>query len=382
MSRTLPAVWMRGGTSKGLFFRRQDLPADRSRWDALFLAALGSPDPFANQLDGLGGATAATSKVAVVGPSAREDCDVDFYVARVGIAEPRIDASESCSNLAAAVGPFALHNGLLSGSGDAVTVRVWQDNVSRRVDVRVPLSDGQVRESGHCHIDGVRGSGAAIHVDHLLPGGGEGGLVLPTAKPCQILVGASGKRYDVSLLDAGAPTAFVLAEAFRLQGSEGPEELATRPGLLAELESLRQAAAREAGLDSADGRAPALRIALLGPAQDYPTPRGNWVWAEGIDLTTRLFRQGKPALAFADGAALALAVAAQIPGTLVQQLARPTGVSVAFGHASGLLRVSARVRETGAGWVADSAGMQRTARRLMAGRVFLPDGLDDDADAA
>ncbi len=378
MSTTLPAVWMRGGTSKGLFFRRQDLPADRARWDNLFLAALGSPDPFGNQLDGLGGATAATSKVAVVGPSSREDCDVDFHVARVGISEGLIDVSESCSNLAAAVGPFAIHSGLLRGQGDEMTVRVWQENVGRRVDVRVPLSGGQVRESGHCHIDGVRGSGAAIQVDHLLPGGGDGGLVLPTARPCQILVGASGKRYDASLVDAGSPTLFVLAEAFRLQGSEGPEELATRAGLLTELESLRQAAVREAGMDSAGKRVAPLRIALLGPAQDYPTPRGNWVWAEGIDLTTRLFRQGKPALAYADGAALALAVAAQIPGTLVRQLAQPTGPSVAFGHASGLMRVSARVRETETGWVADSAGMQRTARRLMAGRVFLPEGLDDD----
>lgn len=378
---SLPAVWMRGGTSKGLFFRAQDLPADPARRDALILRALGSPDPYGKQIDGLGGATSSTSKAVIAGPSERPDCDVDYRFAHVAITSPVIDYSGNCGNLTAAVGPFAIAAGMVEAIEGITEVRIWQANIGKRILARVPVRDGLPLEVGDLRLDGVPWPGAAIELSFLDPGGSAEAPLLPTGRVQDRLEIPDVGGLDLSLINAGNPTVFVRAADLGLSGRELAADIDGDPALLRRFEAVRAHAAVAMGLGESPeavtrSRPATPKIAFVAPAADYICSSGEPISALGIDLLARILSMGRLHHAFTGTGAVALAVAAAMPGTLVNALTPWAGEGgvrqTRIGHPAGRLEVGAEVALEGDDWVARRVIMLRTARRLMEGRVLVP----------
>ncbi len=373
----LPACWMRGGTSKGLFIHRDALPPPGPERDRLLLAVMGSPDPYGRQIDGLGGATSSTSKVAVIGPSARSDCDVDYLFGHVAIDRPLIDWSGNCGNLSSAVGVFAIEQGLVRpGAGGITEVRVWQQNLCRRISVLVPTDpQGGVITHGECRIAGVPGSGAPIRVLFHHPGGGAQGAVLPTGREREVLPVPGLGEIDCTLLFAGNATVFVSPETLGLEGHELPAEIDPREELRQRVEAIRRAAAVAMGLaatpEEAARRPGVPKLAWVCPPRDYRTSGGELQGAETMDLCARIFSLGRLHHAFTATGAIATAVAAAIPGTLVRECLRGGGEegTIRIGHTAGVMEAQARVEREAGRWLARSAGITRTARTLMRGEV-------------
>ncbi len=376
--RKLPATYMRGGTSKGVFFRAADLPDDPLERDRLLLRVIGSPDPYGKHIDGMGGATSSTSKVVLVGPSARPDSDVEYRFGAVAIGEPVIDWSGNCGNLTTAVGPFALWLGLARAVEGITTLRLWQQNIGKRIVAHVPVAGGEPLEEGDFVMDGVAFPGAEILLEFLDPGGGESGL-LPTGNVVDMLQVPGEPGIEATLINAGNPTVFVEAEALGLRGTELQPDVNGNAGLLARCETIRAHAAVKIGLAPSAAAAtrdrPATpKLAFVSPPQSYTTSAGRNLGADRIDLTARILSMGALHHAFTGTGAVALAVAAALPGSVVQRSAR-TGERVRVGHPSGTMTVGAQVRRDGDGWVVDKAVMSRSARRLMSGWVYAPDNL-------
>jgi 2-methylaconitate isomerase len=380
MQRRIRAVFVRGGTSRALIFHGRDLDRDRDRWDAVFLAALGSPDPNGRQLDGLGGGISSLSKVAVVGPPTRPDADVDYTFGQVDVTRPAVDYRGNCGNISSAIGPFAIDEALVAAREPLTVVRVHNTNTGKMIHAHVPVEAGEAAVRGGFALDGVPGTGARIALDFVDPGGAVTGRLLPTGHVQDALDVAGLGTITASLVDATNPMVFVRAKDLGLEGIERPEDLDARSGLPSHLEAIRGAAAVRMGLartpEEAGRATPAVpKIAVLAPPAGYRTPAGATVEPHAVDLVARIVSMGKVHRAFALTGAMCLAVAARIPGTVAHEAAATAGASgdVRIGHPSGVLPVAAAVRlGSGGTLVAQTVTVYRTARRLMEGFVLVP----------
>ncbi|MET2897412.1 2-methylaconitate cis-trans isomerase PrpF [Vibrio rotiferianus] len=380
----VPATYMRGGTSKGVFFNLEDLPqpaqvAGEAR-DKLLLRVIGSPDPYAKQIDGMGGATSSTSKTVIVSRSQRVDHDVDYQFGQVSIDKPFVDWSGNCGNLSAAVGPFAIHTGLIAEDripeNGIVTVRVWQVNIGKTILIHVPIVNGFVQETGAFELDGVTFPAAEIQVDFVDPADGEGSM-FPTGNLVDDLVVPDVGTFNATFINAGIPTIFIDAEALGYQGTELQDDINNDESALARFESIRAHGALKMGLidslEEAQTRQHTPKIAFVSQPKSYLSSSGKTVEAGEVDILVRALSMGKLHHAMMGTAAVAIASAACVPGTLVN-LAAGGGEkeSVTFGHPSGTLKVGAKAKQTEQGWVVEKAIMSRSARILMEGFVRVP----------
>ncbi len=377
--RRIRAVFVRGGTSRALVFHRRDLPEDRAAWDPIFLAALGSPDPHGRQLDGLGGGLSSLSKVAVVGPPSRADADVDYTFGQVEVTRPVVDYRGNCGNISAAIGPFAVDEGLVPAREPETLVRIHNTNTGKLIHARVPVREGEAEVRGDFVLPGVAGTGARVVLEFLDPGGAVTGRLLPTGAAAEPLAVPGVGAVRASLVDATNPLIFVRARDLGLEGIEPPDALDADRALMARLEAIRAAAAVRMGLAAtpaeATQRSPAVpKIALVAPPRPYRTLAGEPVVPEAVDLVARVVSMGKVHRAFALTGAMCLAVAARIAGTVVQEAAGGLGGTgdVRIGHPSGVLAVAAEVVPGPAGPAARRVTVYRTARRLMEGFVCVP----------
>ena len=374
-SNSVPARYMRGGTSKGLFLDPAVLPNAGPDRDALLAALIGSPDPYGRQLDGLGAATSSTSKVCLVARSNRVDADVDFTFGHIDIASGQIDYSGNCGNLSAAVGVYAIEAGLITPVPPVTKVRVWQTNLARHLAVHVPVTgNGDVISRGDTQIAGVPRCGAEIKVDFLLPGYDDAGHVLPTGETVTEISDGTSK-IEASLVHAGNATVFVRARDLGLSGSELPATIEDNTEVKTRLENLRCAGAVAMGLGENDAwvhqhRPATPKIALVAPPAPYTTSDGTTLSEKQIDIRSRIMSMGLAHHTYTGTGAIAIAVAARIPGTLVQECTAVGGV-LRIGHPAGVLPAAAEMRP-GKRPVALSARLFRTARTLMVGEVPLP----------
>lgn len=380
----IPATYMRGGTSKGVFFNLADLPADAQQpgayRDAVLLRVIGSPDPYGKQTDGMGGATSSTSKTVILSKSEREGYDVDYLFGQVAIDKAFVDWSGNCGNLTAAVGAFAINNGLVDANkvpenGIAV-VRVWQVNISKEIVVHVPITNGEVQETGNFELDGVTFPAAEVKVEFMDPADGEGDM-FPTGNLVDELTVPEFGTLKATMINAGIPTIFVNAADIGYTGTELQDAINNDAEALARFESLRAHGAIKMGLISelseAAGRQHTPKIAFVAPPAPYTSSSGKDIDIDDIDVLVRALSMGKLHHAMMGTAAVAIATAAAIPGTLVNDAAG--GIdreSVVFGHPSGTLAVGAQAQQSDGKWQATKAVMSRSARILMEGKVHIP----------
>ncbi|OLU16773.1 putative methylaconitate Delta-isomerase PrpF [Pseudomonas sp. PA1(2017)] len=383
----IPATYMRGGTSKGVFFRLQDLPEPcqlpGEARDQLFMRVIGSPDPYSAHIDGMGGATSSTSKCVILSKSARPEHDVDYLYGQVSIDKAFVDWSGNCGNLSTAAGAFAIHAGLVDPSripeSGTCVVRIWQANIHKTIIAHVPISNGQVQETGDFELDGVTFPAAEIVLEFLDPSddGEEGGSMFPTGNLVDDLDVPGIGAFKATLIAAGIPTIFVNAEDIGYQGTELREDINADPAQLARFEQIRVAGALRMGLiksaEEALTRQHTPKVAFVSPPKSYRASSGKTVEAGEVDLLVRALSMGKLHHAMMGTCAVAIGAAAAVPGTLVN-LAAGGGErqAVRFGHPSGTLRVGAEAGLVDGGWVVTKAIMSRSARILMEGWVRVP----------
>lgn len=383
----IPATYMRGGTSKGVFFRLQDLPAAAqspgAARDALLLRVIGSPDPYGKQTDGMGAATSSTSKTVILSKSSRPDHDVDYLFGQVSIDRPFVDWSGNCGNLSAAVGPFAISAGLVDADripqDGTATVRIWQANIGKTIIAHVPMTQGAVQETGDFELDGVTFPAAQVQLEFMDPAeeDGDGGSMFPTGNLVDELQVPGVGALNATLINAGIPTIFINAEDIGYTGTELQDAVNQDPKALAMFETIRAHGALRMGLighlDEIAQRQHTPKVAFVAKPADYVASSGKAIAAQDIDLLVRALSMGKLHHAMMGTAAVAIATAAAIPGTLVN-LAAGGGErnAVCFGHPSGTLLVGAQARQRGGDWVVDKALMSRSARVLMEGWVRVP----------
>ena len=379
----IPAVYMRGGTSKGVFFLASDLPNDPHARDRILMRVIGSPDRYGKQIDGMGGATSSTSKVVVISKSSRADCDVDYLFGAVAVAQPVIDWSGNCGNLSAAVGPFAISAGLVEVPADGVaTVRIWQANIGKLIIAQVPMCRGEVLEQGDFELDGVAFPGAEVKLEFIDPAADDGELegasMFPTGHKIDTLDIPGLGPIEVTLINAGNPTIFINAASLGLTGTELQGDVNGNCELLGLAETIRAHAAVAMRLASSAADATAKRphtpkLALVARPAHYTAADGKQVSKQSIDLLARIFSMGQLHHAMTGTGAVAIAAAAAIPGTLVHRVA-PVGGNgqVRFGHPCGTMSVGAEAVEVDGQWVVKKVRMSRTARRLMEGWVRVP----------
>lgn len=384
----IPAIYMRGGTSKGTFFRLEDLPAAARvpgpARDALLMRVVGSPDPYGKHIDGMGGASSSTSKVVILSRSERPGHDVDYLFGQVSIDKPFIDWSGNCGNLSAAVGPCAIAMGLLDGKelpADGIaTVRIWQANIGKTIVAHVPMTDGAVQETGDFELDGVTFPAAEIQLEFMDPAADDedgGGALFPTGNVVDELEVPGVGTFKATLINAGIPTVFLDASALGYTGTELQSDINGDTKALATFETIRAHGALRMGLISdlaeAARRQHTPKIAFVAPPADYTASSGKEVKASEIDLLVRALSMGQLHHAMMGTAAVAIGTAAAIPGTLVN-LAAGGGErnAVRFGHPSGTLRVGAEAQQHDGNWIVTKAIMSRSARVLMEGWVRVP----------
>lgn len=380
----IPATYMRGGTSKGVFFRLQDLP-EAARVpgevrDRLLLRVIGSPDPYGKQIDGMGGATSSTSKTVILSESDSPDHDVDYLFGQVSIDKPFVDWSGNCGNLSAAVGPFAISNGLVEASripdNGIATVRIWQANIGKTIVAHVPIVEGAVQETGDFELDGVTFPAAEIQLEFMDPADGEGAM-FPTGKLVDDLEIPGIGTLNATMINAGIPTIFINAVDIGYTGTERQEAINEDARALAMFETIRAHGAVRMGLiehvDEASQRQHTPKIAFVAEPADYLSSSGRQVRMADVDLLVRALSMGKLHHAMMGTASVAIGTAAAVPGTLVN-LAAGGGerASVCFGHPSGTLRVGAEAVRVGGDWAVAKAVMSRSARVLMEGWVRVP----------
>ncbi|MDF2075130.1 2-methylaconitate cis-trans isomerase PrpF [Pseudomonas mendocina] len=383
----IPATYMRGGTSKGVFFRLQDLPepcqVPGTARDKLFMRVIGSPDPYSAHIDGMGGATSSTSKCVILSKSSQPEHDVDYLYGQVSIDKAFVDWSGNCGNLSTAAGAFAIHAGLVDPTripeNGTCVVRIWQANIHKTIIAHVPVSNGQVQETGDFELDGVTFPAAEIVLEFLDPSddGEEGGSMFPTGNLVDDLEVPGIGTFKATMITAGIPTIFVNAEDIGYQGTELREAINGDPAQLARFEQIRIAGALRMGLiktaEEAATRQHTPKIAFVSPPKDYRTSSGKAVKAGDVDLLVRALSMGKLHHAMMGTCAVAIGTAAAIPGTLVN-LAAGGGEreAVRFGHPSGTLRVGAQAQKVDGQWTVTKAVMSRSARILMEGWVRVP----------
>ncbi|MDA8485938.1 2-methylaconitate cis-trans isomerase PrpF [Pseudomonas resinovorans] len=383
----IPATYIRGGTSKGVFFRLQDLPercqVPGEARDKLFMRVIGSPDPYSAHIDGMGGATSSTSKCVILSKSSQPGHDVDYLYGQISIDKAFVDWSGNCGNLSTAAGSFALHAGLVDPEripeNGTCVVRIWQANIQKTIIAHVPVTNGQVQETGDFELDGVTFPAAEIVLEFLDPSddGEEGGSMFPTGNLVDDLEVPGVGTFKATMISAGIPTVFVNAEDIGYTGAELREAINGDPEQLARFEKIRVAGALRMGLiktpEEAATRQHTPKIAFVAPAKNYRTSSGKEVQADEIDLLVRALSMGKLHHAMMGTAAVAIGTAAAVPGTLVN-LAAGGGErsAVRFGHPSGTLRVGAEAKQVDGEWTVTKAIMSRSSRVLMEGWVRVP----------
>ena len=385
----IPATYMRGGTSKGVFFKLTDLPAAAQQpgavRDAILLRVIGSPDPYGKQIDGMGGATSSTSKSVILAKSSKPDHDVDYLFGQVSIDKPFVDWSGNCGNLSAAVGPFAISNGLVDAArvpqNGTATIRIWQVNIQKTIIAHVPITNGVVQETGDFELDGVTFPAAEVQLEFLEPAdegeGDGGGAMFPTGNLVDDLVVPGVGTFKATMINAGIPTVFVNAKDIGYTGTELQDAINGDAKALAMFETIRAHGAMRMGLikslDEAATRQHTPKVAFVAPPASYAASSGKSVQATDIDLCVRALSMGKLHHAMMGTAAVAIGTAAAIPGTLVNLAAGGgTRPAVRFGHPSGTLRVGAEATQENGEWVVKKAVMSRSARVLMEGNVRIP----------
>ncbi|MGJ8668258.1 MAG: 2-methylaconitate cis-trans isomerase PrpF [Oceanococcus sp.] len=380
----IPATYMRGGTSKGVFFKLDDLPAAAQQpgevRDNILLRVIGSPDPYGKQTDGMGGATSSTSKTVILAKSEKADHDVDYLFGQVSIDKPFVDWSGNCGNLTAAVGSFAISSGLIDAAripeNGICTVRIWQKNISKTIVAHVPMSNGAVQETGDFELDGVTFPAAEVQVEFMDPADGDGAM-FPTGNLVDELDVPGIGTFKASMINAGIPTIFLNAEDIGYSGSELQDDINNDEAALARFESIRAYGALRMGLISdiseAAARQHTPKVAFVAPPKAYVSSSGKAIAANDIDVLVRALSMGKLHHAMMGTAAVAIGTAAAIPGTLVN-LAAGGGErqAVTFGHPSGTLKVGAEAQQVDGQWTATKAIMSRSARVLMQGWVHIP----------
>ena len=383
----IPATYMRGGTSKGVFFKLDDLPQaaqqpGKSR-DQLLLRVIGSPDPYGKQIDGMGGATSSTSKTVILAKSTQPDHDVDYLFGQVSIDRPFVDWSGNCGNLTAAVGSFAISNGLVDArkipANGVCTVKIWQVNIQKTIIAHVPVTNGQVQETGDFELDGVTFPAAEVQIEFLDPAddGEEGGAMFPTGNLVDTLEVPEIGSFQATLINAGIPTIFLNAADLGYEGTELQDHINNDEQALQRFETIRAHGALKMGLiqqlEQAAQRQHTPKIAFVSPPKNYVSSSGKQIDAADIDVLVRALSMGKLHHAMMGTAAVAIGTAAAIPGTLVN-LAAGGGErqAVRFGHPSGTLRVGAQAQFLDGQWQVKKAIMSRSARVLMEGWVRIP----------
>jgi len=384
----IPATYMRGGTSKGVFFRLQDLPEAAQvpgpARDSLLLRVIGSPDPYAKQIDGMGGATSSTSKTVILSKSIKADHDVDYLFGQVSIDKPFVDWSGNCGNLSAAVGPFAISNGLIDASrvphNGVAIVRIWQANIGKTIIAHVPITNGAVQETGDFELDGVTFPAAEVQLEFMDPAAeeeGAAGSMFPTGNLVDDLEVPGVGTFKATMINAGIPTIFVNASDIGYTGTELQDAINSDPQALNRFETIRAYGALRMGLigniDEAGKRQHTPKVAFVAKPSEYVSSSGKRVSVDDTDLLVRAMSMGKLHHAMMGTAAVAIGTAAAIPGTLVN-LAAGGGErsAVRFGHPSGTLRVGAEAVLVGGEWQVKKAIMSRSARVLMEGWVRVP----------
>jgi probable AcnD-accessory protein PrpF len=378
------ATYMRGGTSKGVFFNLKDLPeacqvAGEAR-DKLLMRVIGSPDPYGAQIDGMGGATSSTSKTVIVSKSTQPGHDVDYLFGQVAIDRPFMDWSGNCGNLSAAIGPYAIHEGLIDPAkipeNGICEVKIWQANIKKTIIGKVQITNGQVQETGDFELDGVTFPAAEIEVSFMDPADGEGSM-FPTGNLVDDLEVPGVGTFKATMINSGIPTIFLNAEEIGYEGTELREAINNDPAALARFETMRAYGALKMGLitdlKEAETRQHTPKIAFVSPPKNYTASSGKAITTDDVDVLVRALSMGKLHHAMMGTAAVAIATAAAVPGTLVN-LAAGGGEreAVRFGHPSGTLRVGAKAEEVNGEWTAKAAIMSRSARLLMTGFVHVP----------
>ncbi|WP_415896020.1 2-methylaconitate cis-trans isomerase PrpF [Neptuniibacter sp. PT34_22] len=380
----IPATYYRGGTSKGVFFRRQDLPEVAQEpgeaRDNILMRVIGSPDPYGQQIDGMGGATSSTSKTVILDKSSEPDHDVDYLFGQVAINKPFVDWSGNCGNLTAAVGAFAISGGLVDPEripeNGICTVRIWQKNIKKTIIAHVPITNGEVQETGDFELDGVTFPAAEVVIEFMDPADGEGSM-FPTGNLVDDMEVPGIGTFKATFINAGIPTIFVNAEDIGYKGTELQKDINGNTDELARFETMRAHGAVQMGLISdiseAVARQHTPKIAFVAPATDYEASSGKQISANDIDVCVRALSMGKLHHAMMGTASVAIATAAAVPGTLVN-LAAGGGEreAVTFGHPSGTLRVGAAAEEVNGDWTAKKAVMSRSARVIMEGNLRIP----------
>lgn len=360
----IPAIFMRGGTSKALVFRASDLPADRAERDAIFLAAMGVPDPYGRQLDGMGGGLSSLNKVCVVGPPSRADADVDYTFVQLGVDAPLVDYGGNCGNMSSAIGPFAVEEGLVPRpTGCEAAVRIHNTNTGKIIVARFAVEDGLPAAEGDFALDGVAGTAPPVRLEFLAPGGAKTGKLLPTGAAVDRLEVAGLGAIEASCIDAANPCVFVAAEALGKTGVELPQDLEKDAAFLAAMEAIRQAGAQRMGLAEL---ASIPKVALVAAPQDAPTLSGRTLAAAEADIAVRMISVGQPHRAVPITGAICLAVAARVPGSIPHRLCSAAQGPIRIGHASGTTVVDAVVEDG----EAKLGAVYRTARRLFEGNVI------------
>ncbi|HBC35870.1 MAG TPA: 2-methylaconitate cis-trans isomerase PrpF [Marinobacter adhaerens] len=381
----IPATYMRGGTSKGVFFRLKDLPeacqTPGEARDKLLLRVIGSPDPYQKQIDGMGGATSSTSKTVILADPTQPDHDVDYLFGQVSIDKPFVDWSGNCGNLTAAVGAFAINGGFVAKDripeNGTCTVRIWQANIKKTIVAHVPITNGEVQETGDFELDGVTFPAAEVQVEFMDPADGEGSM-FPTGNLVDDLEVPGVGTLKATMINAGIPTIFVNAEDIGYIGTELQEDINNDPAVLEKFETIRAHGAVRMGLIEnivqAASRQHTPKVAFVAEPTDYQASSGKQINADDVDLLVRALSMGKLHHAMMGTAAVAIATAAAIPGTVVN-LAAGGGdrIEVVFGHPSGTLKVGAEAEMSNGNWTVKKAIMSRSARVLMEGWVRLPE---------
>ena len=374
----LPAVFMRGGTSNAVVFHASDLPRDRAQWDEIFLAAIGSPDPYGRQLDGMGGGVSSVSKVCVVGPSSRPDADIDYTFAQVQVKKAEVDYSGNCGNMSSAMGPFAVDEGIFKVSGKEAVVRVHNTNTKKIIQARFNMDEGLSEVDGDLTIPGVSGTGSPVRLEFLQPGGATTGKLLPTGNVTDVLDVPGVGKLTVSMIDAANATVFVRAADLGLKGTEMPDTLEGNAEIMRKLGAIRLVASVAMGIAANAGEAAKKAVVpfvgFISEAQDAVLLTGDTIKAGDIDLTARMLSSGQVHRALPLTVSLCTAVAARIEGSVVHQAARAAtdgNAPLRIAMPSGILTVAADVVKKDGQWHAEQGAFYRTQRRLFEGYVYV-----------
>jgi 2-methylaconitate cis-trans-isomerase PrpF len=374
--RFIPAVFMRGGSSKGIVVRGSDLPADPAERDRALLAIMGSPDPYGRQLNGMGGGLSSVSKVVILDPPSRPDADVDYLFAQVAVDQAMVDYGANCGNMSAAVGPYAVEHGLVDARDGEALVRINQINTAKMIHARFAVEGGKAVTAGDLAIAGVAGTGARIRLDFLDPGGAVTSALLPTGHVVDRIESEDFGAIDLTLVDASNAAAFVRARDVGLTGAELPDAIEAVPGLMAKLDRLRRQAGVLMGLaDKPEAVGPSNpRLVIVAAPAPFQTLSGETVGPAEHDIGVRMLNMGRAHRAIALTTAMGVGIACRIEGTVAHELAMATGGpdEIRVGNPSGVVSVGAEVRREGGEWICDSGAVYRTARTLMRGEVAVP----------